>query len=260
MTLLSDNDRLPPASTIATIGMFDGVHLGHDTLLTALAHEARQRGLKALVVTFDRHPRAVVTPDPTPPLLQTLTQRLHTLRQRTDIDYLLVLPFTARLAALTAADIIGRLARCYGLAALMMGYNHRLGHDRATFNRLAHQPPNGIRLVKAPEYLGPYAPVSSTIIRSLLAAGRVADAMHSMQRPFELCGTVVAGFHNGTHLSVEVNIFDFDQDIYGQPIALRFIGFLRLEFKMGSVDDLRRQLTLDRQRARHILTDYQPLR
>ena len=162
----------------------------------------------------------------------------------------------------------------------------------------------GIDVIKAPEYLGEYAPVSSTIVRGLIAAGKVDDAMHCMGRPFRLEGTVVHGFHNGrgigfptanvgrldpniilphngayavmvdvagqrlqgmvnlgnrptldngTQLSIEVNIFDFDQDIYGQHIALDFIKFLRLEFKLGSIDELRAQLTRDRDKSRAIL-------
>ena len=59
---------------------------------------------------------------------------------------------------------------------------------------------------------------------------------------------------NGTQLSVEVNIFDFDGDIYGKPITLQFIKFLRLEFKLGSIDELRAQLTRDRNTSRQILT------
>ena len=163
----------------------------------------------------------------------------------------------------------------------------------------------GIDVVKAPEYLGEYAPVSSSIIRRLIASGKVDDAMRCMGRPYTLSGKVVHGFHNGrgigfptanvgeipadlilphkgayavmvkvddewhqgmvnvgvrptldngTQLSVEVNIFDFDGDIYGKPITLQFIKFLRLEFKLGSIDELRAQLTRDRNTSHQILT------
>ena len=61
---------------------------------------------------------------------------------------------------------------------------------------------------------------------------------------------------NGTQLSIEVNLFDFDDDIYGQPIMLEFISFLRLEFKMCGLDELRHQLTLDRDNSKRILKEY----
>ena len=162
-------------------------------------------------------------------------------------------------------------------------------------------------MVKAPEYLGPYAPVSSTIVRGLIAAGRVVDAMHCMGRPHMIKGKVVHGFHNGRglgfptanvgeidpqlllphngayavlahvdgqvlqgmanigkrptldngdQLSIEVNLFDFDDDIYGKDITLEFISFLRLEFKMCGLEELKHQLTLDRNNAKRILNDY----
>ena len=62
--------------------------------------------------------------------------------------------------------------------------------------------------------------------------------------------------NNGTRLSIEVNIFDFDDDIYGMDITLQFIKFLRLEFKLGSIEELRAQLTRDRETSRQILTKY----
>ena len=61
---------------------------------------------------------------------------------------------------------------------------------------------------------------------------------------------------NGDNVSIEVHIFDFDDDIYSQPITLHFVRFLRLEFKLGSIDELREQLTRDREKSRAVLTKY----
>ena len=149
--------------------------------------------------------------------------------------------------------------------------------------------------------------MSSSIVRQLIASGRVEDAMNCMGHPFELTGKVVHGFHNGRglgfptanvgeiepglllphngayavlahvsgqclqgmtnigyrptldngrQLSIEVNLFDFDDDIYGRDIMLEFISFLRLEFKMCGLDELKRQLTLDRENAKRLLNEY----
>lgn len=306
MNRLTDADRLPAGTTVATIGMFDGVHQGHATLIEALKSEAHARGLQSLVVTFGQHPQHVLHGGGLK-MLQTLEQRLSTLESFAP-DHLAVLEFTRELSQLSSEDFMRLLRDRYGIAALIVGYNHRFGHNRnetfadyvATGQRL------GIDVIKAPEYLGEYAPVSSTIVRGLIASGKVDDAMHCMGRPYRLEGTVVHGFHNGrgigfptanigqldpsiilphngayavlvhvcghtlqgmvnlgnrptlhngTHLSIEVNIFDFDDDIYGQPIALDFIKFLRLEFKLGSIEELRAQLTRDRDKSRAILAN-----
>ena len=306
MNRLSETDRLPAATTVATIGMFDGVHLGHATLIGALRDEAAARGLQSLVVTFGQHPGHVLQRNSGLKMLQTLDQRLQALEELRP-DHLVVLDFTPQVSRMDSGQFMTMLRDQYGMAVLIVGYNHRFGHDRgekfADYVRIGRD--LGVDVIKAPEYLDEYAPVSSTIVRGLIAAGKVDDAMRCMNRPYRLEGTVVHGFHNGrgigfptanigltdpglilphngayavlvhlgertlqgmvnvgnrptldngTQLSIEVNIFDFDDDIYGQPIALDFIKFLRLEFKLGSIDELRAQLTHDREKSRKILS------
>ena len=307
MQRLTDSDRLPAGTRVATIGMFDGVHLGHATLIAALREQARHEGRRSLVITFDRHPQHVLNAHCGVPMLQTLADRLACL-EALDPDELLLLAFTPELAALSSREFMQLLRDHYGVATLVVGYNHRFGHDQPMplheYEALGRE--LGVAVVKAPEYLGAHAPISSTIVRGLIAAGKVADAMHCLGRPYRLAGRVVHGFHNGRgigfptanvgdidptlvlphngayavmvhldgralqgmvnvgtrptldngpQLSIEVNIFDFDGDIYGHPIALDFIGFLRLEFKLGSIDELRQQLTRDREKSREILNE-----
>lgn len=306
MNRLNEADCLPSQSTVGTIGMFDGVHLGHLTLIQALRDEAAARRLQSLVVTFVQHPQHVLQRNPHLKMLQTASQRLQAL-EATHPDHLALLDFTPELSRLDSEAFMRLLRDRYGMTALIVGYNHRFGHNGgetfADYVRIGHR--LGIDVIKAPEYLGEYAPVSSTIVRGLIAAGKVDDAMRCMNRPYRLEGTVVHGFHNGrgigfptanigntdpsvilphngayavfvhlgdrilqgmvnvgnrptldngTQLSIEVNIFDFDEDIYGQPIALDFIKFLRLEFKLGSIEELRAQLTHDRAKSRAILS------
>lgn len=308
MRILGENDRLPQGSTVATIGMFDGVHRGHVTLVDFLKRQAANQGKQSLVITFLNHPRQVLHPDEHFRLIMPLEDRLSHL-QALKPDLLLSLPFTPELARLDSSQFIELLRDRYGVDVLVAGYNHRFGHNkRETFEDYCrHGEQLGVTIVKAPEYLGQYAPVSSTIIRGLIAAGRVVDAMHCMGRPHRLSGKVVHGFHNGRGLgfptanvgeldpqlilphngayavlahvggqvlqgmanigkrptldngdqiSIEVNLFDFDDDIYGQDITLEFISFLRLEFKMCGLEELRHQLTLDRDNAKRLLQDY----
>ena len=308
MRILGETDRLPQGSTVATIGMFDGVHLGHATLVDFLKQRAAQQGKHSLIITFRRHPRQVLHPDVPFSLIMPLEDRLAHL-EALGPDLLLPLDFTPELAALDSDRFLELLRDRYGVTELVAGYNHHFGHNRGeTFvDYCRHGEQLGVKVVKAPEYLGQYAPVSSTIIRGLVRAGRVVDAMHCMGRPYSLKGRVVHGFHNGKgigfptanvgdldptvliphngayavlvhvagkqlqgmlnigcrptldngdRLSIEVNLFDFDDDIYGEPITLEFISFLRLEFKMCSLDELKHQLTLDRDNAKRLLNDY----
>lgn len=308
MKILSENDRLPAGSTVATIGMFDGVHLGHATLVDFLNNQAVALGKQSLVITFLSHPRQVLHNDSTFSLIMPLCDRLAHLKELGP-DLLLTLDFSQELSQLDSSQFIELLRDCYGVDVLVVGYNHRFGHNkRETFeDYCCHGERLGVKVIKAPEYLGQYAPVSSTIVRSLIAAGRVKDAMHCMGRPHVIRGKVVHGFHNGRglgfptanvgelnpeiilphngayavlahvagqclqgmanigkrptldngdQLSIEVNLFDFDDDIYGEDISLEFISFLRLEFKMCGLEELKHQLTLDRDNAKRILREY----
>ncbi len=308
MKILSETDRLPVGSTVATIGMFDGVHRGHALLVNFLNSQASMLGKQSLVITFLRHPRQVLHPDSSFRLIMPPEDRLKQI-EALGPDLLLPLDFTPELSNLDSAQFIEMLRDRYGMKVLVTGYNHRFGHNKGeTFEdycRHGHQ--LGVQVIKAPEYLGQYAPVSSTIIRGLIAAGRVVDAMHCMGRPFALKGKVVHGFHNGRglgfptanvgeippamllphngayavlayvagrqlqgmanigrrptlnngpQLSIEVNLFDFDDDIYGEYITLEFISFLRLEFKMCVLEELKRQLTPDKENAQRLLKEY----
>lgn len=308
MKILGENDRLQLGSTVATIGMFDGVHLGHVTLVDFLKQQAAERGKQSLIITFQHHPRQVLHPDDSLKLIMTHEDRLAQI-ELLKPDLLLPLEFSPELSQLDSSQFIELLRDRYGVDVLVTGYNHRFGHNKGeTFEDYCrHGEQLGVKVVKAPEYLGKYAPVSSTIIRGLIAAGRVVDAMHCMGRPFSLKGKVVHGFHNGRglgfptanvgeidsnlllphngayavmahvagrhlqgmtnigcrptlnngrQLSIEVNLFDFDDDIYGEEIELEFISFLRLEFKMCGLEELKHQLTLDRDNAKRLLNDY----
>ena len=308
MRILGENERLPQGSTVATIGMFDGVHLGHATLVNFLNQRASELNKQSLVITFLRHPRQVLHPDTPFRLIMPQRERLEQLKAL-EPDLLLPLEFTLEFSQLDSSRFMERLRGRYGVGVLVVGYNHRFGHDKGeTFDDYCrHGERLGVEVIKAPEYLGQYAPVSSTIIRNLIDAGKVDDAMHCMGRPFTISGKVVKGFRNGrdlgfptanlgevdpqvllphngayavlahvagqrlqgmanigrrptmdngANLSIEVNLFDFDRDIYGEPITLEFISFLRLEIKMCGIEELKHQLSLDRINARRKLQDY----
>lgn len=309
MKLLHATDHIDNNIAVtATIGMFDGMHRGHCTLINALKQEAASRGQKSAVITFSQHPQQVINPHGSPSAIMTLDEKIKAIAA-TNPDYIILLNFDKQLSQLTASQFLAMLHKQFNVSTLVMGYNHRFGHDHnMSFDAYVEQgKAQGVEIIKAPEYLGRYAPVSSSIVRQLIASGRVEDAMNCMGHPFELAGTVVHGFHNGrgigfptanvgnlapgiilphngayavmvnvddqwykgmvnigyrptldngSQLSIEVNIFDFDSDIYGKPIKLHFVRFLRLEFKLGSIEQLREQLTHDKQLSNEILDKY----
>ena len=112
----------------ATIGFFDGVHQGHRHVIGQLRQLARERGLGSMVITFDRHPRQVVSTDWLPQLLTTLSEKRRLLEAE-DVDRVVVLPFTLQLAALTARQFMQQvLSGELGVSLLLTGYDNRFGH------------------------------------------------------------------------------------------------------------------------------------
>jgi len=127
---LTEETRLT-GSYAATIGFFDGVHLGHRYVLQQLCRQARERGLPSMAITFDRHPRQVVDTSWHPLLLTTLDEKIELLRQ-TDIDLLVVLPFNEQMACLSARDFMRLvLKERLGVSMLLTGYDNRFGHRTA---------------------------------------------------------------------------------------------------------------------------------
>lgn len=308
MKVIGENEQLKKGTTVAAIGMFDGVHLGHVTLIGEVKRQAAAHGLHTAVITFRQHPQLVLHHGSDLKMIMTVEDKITSIAKQ-NVDYTVLLDFTRELSLNNSMQFIKMLRDNYGVAVLVVGYNHHFGHDTSeTFTQyVAHGRELGVEIVKAPEYLGEYAPVSSSIIRRLIVAGKVDDAMRCMGKPFTLHGKVIHGFHNGrnmgfptanvgdidpsiilphhgayavmvetgghwlqgmanignrptlnngTQVSIEVNIFDFNEDIYGKDITLEFIKFLRLEFKLGSVEELKAQLVLDRQKSIKILSEY----
>ena len=179
----------------ATVGFFDGVHAGHRSLIRQLREAAAARGLASTVFTFPVHPRRVLQSDYRPQLLDSFEEKLARLAE-TDADYCAVLDFTPALAALTAREFIERLAAEWRVRTLVVGYDHRFGHDRAEgFEEyVAHGQAVGMEVVHGVPYLlADGTAVSSSRIRSLLTECRVEEAARMLTVPYRLRGHVVSG-------------------------------------------------------------------
>ena len=181
----------------ATIGMFDGFHLGHRTLVESLKREAGKRGLATAVVTFRDHPQNVLH-HAGQKWICTLDDRIQCIADQ-GVDYLILMDFTPELAALDSTAFMMLLRDRYHLRALVVGFNHRFGHNRSEGfdDYRANGARLGVEVVQAAEYAGEYAPVSSSIVRRYIAEGNVEAAMHRLYHPFCLSGTVVHGLKNG---------------------------------------------------------------
>jgi riboflavin kinase / FMN adenylyltransferase len=188
--------------TVATVGMFDGVHRGHRALLDRVASEAAARGVAAAAVTFARHPLAVLRPGSEPPLLTTLDRKVELLGQA-GMQVVLVLEFTRELSEVGAEAFADQvLFDGLGARAVVVGENFRFGHkaagDPALLTSLGR--PRGIDVVAVPLHRDGDQVVSSTRVRSELAAGEVAAAAASLGRPYALEGEVVVGDRRGRAL------------------------------------------------------------
>jgi riboflavin kinase/FMN adenylyltransferase len=180
--------------TVLTIGSFDGLHLGHQAVLRQVIERARATARQSGLVTFQRHPRAILSPSIAPKFLTTLEEKAALLAQL-GLDILLVLPFTPALAATSAEAFVGQLVDRLRLCELWVGPNFALGKDRQgdaqTLQRLGEHLGYTLRVL-APVKQGEQA-ISSTQIRALLGEGRVREAANELGRYYSLNGVIVRG-------------------------------------------------------------------
>jgi riboflavin kinase/FMN adenylyltransferase len=187
---------------IATIGNFDGLHLGHRAIVDRVLQRGRESGRATLLITFDPHPLRILAPDRAPQMITTRRQKL-ALLEATGIEFVLILPFTAELAAVTAAEFVsGHLARGLGVREVYVGGNFNFGRGRegdpALLKTLCAE--LGIRAETVGEVRCLGSPVSSSRIRRAVLAGEVELARELLGRPYAVEGTVVHGDSRGAAL------------------------------------------------------------
>ncbi len=202
MIVVRDTELLKGKKLAATIGFFDGVHLGHRFLINELKEVAQARDLPSAVITFPEHPRAVLHSDYQPKLLNSFEEKLEQLAS-TGIDYCIVLDFTVELSHLTAREFISNvLADKLHVETLLIGYDHRFGHDRTDgFEQyVTYGAACEMEVVKASPYDEGRTAVSSSEIRKLLTECRVEEANKLLTYPYQLRGTIVNGYKVGRKL------------------------------------------------------------
>jgi len=196
-------DTLPHDSrpSAVTIGKFDGVHRGHQAVLERLAAEAA--GRRTVVITFDRHPDAVLRPETAPEPLLSIDQKTEALVE-TGIDMVVVLPFTPEFAALTSDEFVDRvLVDGLSAALVLVGADFRYGSRGAgtvdTLRAAGERAAFTVALVDdVCEHDG--TRISSTGIRGMLATGLIAEATEALGRPHRIRSLVVHGHQRGRDL------------------------------------------------------------
>jgi riboflavin kinase/FMN adenylyltransferase len=198
----------PPGGAVVTIGAYDGVHLGHRTVIGEVRRRADELGLATAVVTFDRHPASVVRPESAPRLLTDLDQKLELLAG-TGVDYCLVITFDEARSQEPADDFVREvLAGCLAARVVVVGEDFHFGHKRSgnvallrSMGRELGFEVDSRDLVDAEGHpAGDAGKVSSTSIRHALVSGDLATANAWLGRPYEVRGVVAAGEKRGREL------------------------------------------------------------
>lgn len=184
------------------IGVFDGVHLGHQQIIRQTITDARQHGVIALVVTFDRHPNTVVAPDRVPPLIYSRAQKLRAI-ELLDADALLEITFDKSFSEKSGEVFIRELARNFGIIhSICVGADFVFGHQRtgnvALLKKLGAELHFFVHGMAAVSLDG--EAVSSTRIREAIRAGDFDAASQMLGRPYAISGRVVEGDRLGRQL------------------------------------------------------------
>lgn len=174
---------------VATAGMFDGVHRGHQFVLRHLKEEAARRGLTPLVFTFSRHPLEVIAPDRAPRLLTTPRQRIELIGELSGIGRVEILEPSPEFLRTTGHDFLTHLHGSYGVDAFVMGFNNRIGCDGATPATLGN---TDVDVLALPA-LESKQPVNSSAVRQALQAGDIAAGEEILGHRWRYRGHVVSG-------------------------------------------------------------------
>ena len=201
----------PGKDTLLALGVFDGVHLGHKYLISQLTERARQEGLLSAVITFEQHPREVLSPGTELSYLTIVDEKVGLLRKE-GIEAVITLSFTPELAQLTARQFVTLLRRHLRMRGMVVGPDFALGRSREgdvdTLRVLGHELGFSITVISTVTTNG--EAVSSTTIRNALADGDMRRVARLLGRPYSLRGQVTTGAGRGSGLGFPTANLDVD--------------------------------------------------
>ena len=297
-----------PDFAVVTSGTFDGVHLGHQKIISRILEISQKNQGECVVITFWPHPRVVLSKGKTDLRLLTSLDEKAELLDKAGIHHLLVLPFTPEFSQLSPEEFIQKIyIQGVGTHKLVIGYDHRFGKNReGGFDYLtqnANQYPFTVEEIPRQDIddVG----ISSTKIRKAIQAGDIALANQYLGYPYSLTGLVIHGDKLGRTIGfptanlkieesyklipndgiyavkvsldtkeyqgmlyignrptlegkpetrIEVNILDFDQDIYGTNLCISLIEKIRGDAKFDSLEAMITQLKKDEENSRKVLS------
>jgi len=294
-------------NAVVTAGTFDGVHIGHQQILSRLRQLADTTGGQTVLITYWPHPRLVLNPLANDLLLLSTFPEKANLLEQYGIDHLVKIPFTQEFAQMSPEDYIRIiLSERVKTNQMIIGYDHRFGKDRSGgLDQLkAFAPKYNYQVEEIPRHDIDEIGISSTKIRKALETGDVDTANKYLGRSYSISGKVVHGKKMGRSIgfptanivvkenyklipadgiyavkvcnkykkmdgmlnigqrptvggenkTIEVNIFDFNEDIYDNEISIEFVDHIRSEVKFDSLDALKHQLEEDEQAVRSRLS------
>ncbi len=293
-------------NVVITVGSFDGLHIGHSKILDELKKIKKSIDAEGVLLTFEPHPRQVVSKDFGLKILTSLDEK-KMLLEKAGIDSLIIQNFTREFSEMTSDEFIKKvLVDDIGVSHIVVGHDHKFGKDRLgndeQLKELGKKYGFGVTSVPAETIDGEI--ISSSVIRKALLEGDIDKANLFFGRSYSFCGLVVKGaqrgrtlgfptaniqlddsrkaipkrgvyavtcscrgemlngimnigmrptFEDKTELVIEVNLFDFNKDIYGEKISIDFIKRLRDEKKFASKEELIHQIELDKTEAKKLL-------
>ncbi len=203
MRRLGSIERLKdlPGPVHLALGVFDGVHLGHQAVIARAVEAARREGGSAGVLTFDPYPLWVLAPEKAPRRLLASLDHKARILDGMDVDFLLALPFDRERAKVEAADFVGSLVKA-GAATICAGEDWRFGHRRGGDRRLlgALSETLEFRFEAVPPVMMDGERISSTRIRQAIRDGSLAAAARMLGRPYSVAGTVIGGRRLGREI------------------------------------------------------------
>ena len=306
MRIIKNNITKIPKSdfNIATIGSFDGIHIGHKKILQTLTKIAKKNNGKSILITFWPHPRYVLKKNNDFKLLTSLDEKIK-LFEKNKIDILYIVDFSLKFSKVSANKFIENiLLEKLKINCLLIGYNNNFGRNREGNIRYLEENKKkfDIDIISIPKQSVDKISISSTKIREYLNNGKINSANRLLGRKYSINGKVVRGNGIGRKInfptanieidepkkllpksgvyavevilnrkiylgmlnigynqtiknekkSIEVNIFEFSEDIYNNKISINFIRRIRNEKKFKNLNELKKQLIIDKKKVKSI--------
>ena len=306
MRIIKNNITKIPKSdfNIATIGSFDGIHIGHKKILQTLTKIAKKNNGKSILITFWPHPRYVLKKNNDFKLLTSLDEKIK-LFEKNKIDILYIVDFSLKFSKFSANKFIENiLLEKLKINCLLIGYNNNFGRNREGNIRYLEENKKkfDIDIISIPKQSVDKISISSTKIREYLNNGKINSANRLLGRKYSINGKIVKGNGIGRKInfptanieidepkkllpksgeyagevilnrkiylgmlnigynptiknekkSIEVNIFEFSEDIYNNKISINFIRRIRNEKKFKNLNELKKQLIKDKKKVKSI--------